>query len=53
MELVDVYVNRRPIGHAYMQDDRLDYVYFPETAVVSELRTLDDGRMVEVAITGG
>jgi CRP-like cAMP-binding protein len=36
----------------YLQDDRLDYVYFPETAVVSELRTLDDGRMVEVAITG-
>ena len=36
----------------YLQDDRLDCVYFPETAVVSELRTLDDGRMVEVAITG-
>jgi len=36
----------------YLQDDRLDYIYFPETAVVSELRTLDDGRMVEVAITG-
>jgi len=36
----------------YMQDDRLEYVYFPETCVISELRTLDDGRMVEVAITG-
>lgn len=24
MELVDVYVNRRPIGHAYMKDDRLE-----------------------------
>ena len=36
----------------YMQDDRLEYVYFPETAVVSELRTLDDGRTVEVALTG-
>lgn len=36
----------------YLEDDRLDYVYFPETAVVSELRTLDDGRMVEIAITG-
>jgi hypothetical protein len=24
VELVDVYVNRRPIGHAYMQDDRLE-----------------------------
>lgn len=36
----------------YMQDDKLDYVYFPETAVISEFRTLDDGRMVEVTITG-
>ncbi len=34
------------------QDDRLDYVYFPETAVISELQTLDDGRMVEVMLTG-
>jgi hypothetical protein len=24
MELVDVYVNRRPIGQAYMQDDRIE-----------------------------
>lgn len=36
----------------YMQDDKLDYVYFPETAAVSEFRTLDDGRMVEVTLTG-
>jgi len=36
----------------YFQDDRLDYVYFPETAVISELQTLDDGRMVEVMLTG-
>jgi hypothetical protein len=36
----------------YMQDDRLEYVYFPETAVVSELRTLDDGRTVEITLTG-
>ncbi len=38
--------------YLYFQDGRLDYIYFPETAVVSELRTLEDGRMVEVAITG-
>ena len=38
--------------YLYFQDDRLDYLYFPETAVISELRTLEDGRMVEVAITG-
>jgi len=38
--------------YLYMQDDRLDYIYFPETAVISEFRTLDDGRMVEVMLTG-
>jgi CRP-like cAMP-binding protein len=36
----------------FLQDDDLDYVYFPETAVVSELKTLDDGRTVEVALEG-
>ncbi len=36
----------------FMQDDRMDYVYFPETAVISEIRTLDDGRTVEVALEG-
>ena len=39
-------------SYLYFQDAQLDYIYFPETAVISELRTLDDGRMVEVAITG-
>lgn len=38
--------------YLYLQDGRLDYLYFPETAVLSELRTLEDGRMVEIAITG-
>ena len=38
--------------YLYFQDGRLDHVYFPETAVISDLRTLEDGRMVEVAITG-
>jgi len=36
----------------FHQDDELGYVYFPETAVVSEFHILDDGRMVEVSITG-
>jgi CRP-like cAMP-binding protein len=36
----------------FQQDDVLEYVYFPETAVVSELHLLDDGRMVEVSISG-
>ncbi|MDI1241007.1 MAG: Crp/Fnr family transcriptional regulator [bacterium] len=36
----------------FQQDDDLEFLYFPETAVLSELHMLDDGRMVEVAITG-
>lgn len=38
--------------YLFQQDDHLEYVYFPETAVVSELHLLDDGRMVEVAVSG-
>lgn len=36
----------------YQEEDVLQYVYFPETAVVSEFKVLEDGRMVEIAITG-
>ncbi|MEQ1606286.1 MAG: Crp/Fnr family transcriptional regulator [Pyrinomonadaceae bacterium] len=36
----------------YQEDDRLDFVYFPVTAVVSEFKMLEDGRMVEIAVTG-
>ncbi|MFL6466930.1 MAG: Crp/Fnr family transcriptional regulator [Pyrinomonadaceae bacterium] len=36
----------------FQQDDELEYVYFPESAVISEFHILDDGRMVEVSITG-
>lgn len=36
----------------YQEDDRLDYIYFPDTAVVSEFKILEDGRMVEIAVTG-
>lgn len=36
----------------YQEGDRLDYVYFPVTAVVSEFKMLEDGRMVEIAVTG-
>lgn len=34
------------------QDDLLEYVYFPETAVISEFHILDDGRMTEVSLIG-
>ena len=36
----------------YQEDDRLDFIYFPLTAVVSEFKMLEDGRMVEIAVTG-
>jgi len=36
----------------YQEEDRLDYIYFPETSVVSEFKILEDGRMVEIAVTG-
>jgi CRP-like cAMP-binding protein len=36
----------------YQEGDHLDFVYFPETAVVSEFKILEDGRMVEIAVTG-
>ncbi len=36
----------------YQEEDRLEYIYFPETAVISEFKILDDGRMVEIAVTG-
>lgn len=45
-------VNTRKEQFLYQQDDELDTVYFPETAVISELHILEDGRMVEIAITG-
>jgi CRP-like cAMP-binding protein len=34
------------------QGEELEFVLFPETAVLSEFRVLDDGRMVEVAMIG-
>jgi CRP-like cAMP-binding protein len=38
--------------YLYQPDDEPDYVYFPETAAISEFQILEDGRMVEVAIIG-
>ena len=32
--------------------DEINYVYFPETSVVSEYQILEDGRMTEVAMIG-
>lgn len=38
--------------YLHQQDDRVDFVYFPETAVISEFQMLADGRTIEVAVTG-
>lgn len=38
--------------YLYQQDDRVDFIYFPETAVISEFQMLADGRTIEVAVTG-
>ena len=36
----------------YQADQRIDYVYFPETAVVAMIDTVEDGSTVEVGIIG-
>ena len=36
----------------FQEEDDLDVIYFPVTAVISEFLSLEDGRMVEIAVTG-
>lgn len=36
----------------YQEEDWLEFIYFPETAVVSEFKIFEDGRMVEIAVIG-
>lgn len=38
--------------YLYREGDIIDFVYFPETAVISEFQILEDGRTVEIAMTG-
>lgn len=38
--------------YVYQPGDHVDFVYFPETAVISEFQILEDGRTVEIAMTG-
>lgn len=38
--------------YLYQPGDHVDFLYFPETAVVSEFQILEDGRTVEIAMTG-
>ncbi|MEZ5426878.1 MAG: Crp/Fnr family transcriptional regulator [Pyrinomonadaceae bacterium] len=45
-----VYLGSRE--YIYQPDDFIRYLYFPETAVISEYQILEDGKTVEVAMTG-
>lgn len=45
-------VNLEKEQFLYQEGDELEYIYFPVTAVVSEFKILEDGRMVEIAVTG-
>ena len=36
----------------YRPEEDIESIYFPETAVISELQILEDGRTIEVSITG-
>jgi CRP-like cAMP-binding protein len=36
----------------FQQGEKPDFVYFPETAVVSKFHILEDGRTIEVEVTG-
>jgi hypothetical protein len=36
----------------YQADQRIDHVYFPETAVVAMIDTVEDGSTIEVGIIG-
>jgi CRP-like cAMP-binding protein len=36
----------------YQPQDHIRHIYFPETAVISDLQMLEDGRTVEIAMTG-
>jgi len=33
-------------------DEQVEWIYFPETAAISELQILEDGRTIEVSLTG-
>lgn len=55
MKRLAQFVKRVSLGkdqYLYQQDDEINYIYFPETAVVSEFQILEDGRTIEVAVIG-
>jgi CRP-like cAMP-binding protein len=38
--------------YIYRPDDEVEWIYFPETTAISELQILEDGRTIEVSLTG-
>lgn len=54
-ELIRPYLRRTYVRREqflFQQDDEMETIFFPETAALSELHILDDGRMVEISLTG-
>lgn len=45
-------VNLSSGDYLYQPGDPVDFIYFPETAIVSEFQILEDGRTVEIAMIG-
>ena len=45
-------VTLRREQYLWDQGETPQFVYFPETAVISHLKMLEDGRIVEIALTG-
>jgi CRP-like cAMP-binding protein len=45
-------VSLRRDEYIYQPDDQVDFVYFPQSAVFSGYQMLNDGRTIEIALTG-
>ena len=45
-------VSLRREEYLYQPEDEVDFVYFPESAVFSGYQMLNDGRTIEIALTG-
>jgi len=55
MRKLSPFLKRVPLAYEdylFRPDEEMDFIYFPETAVVSEFQILEDGRTIEVAMTG-
>ena len=45
-------VHLNPGEYIYQPDDIINYLYFPETAIISDFQILEDGKTLEVAMIG-